>query len=95
MSVVVDTFCGLTSGIAQVFVMQPFEIIKVRLANQSIKNPEYAGIVDCFTKIRVNDGLLGFYKGSASPLIGIGHQVALQFAANEFVKRALARFGIG
>ena len=31
--------CGTISGWAQVFVMQPFEIIKVRLVNQSLANP--------------------------------------------------------
>jgi len=55
MSEVIDTlkdfFAGCVSGWVQVLVMQPFEIIKVRLINQSLLNPEYNGIIDCFTKI--------------------------------------------
>lgn len=46
-----DLVCGVVSGWSQVFIMQPFEIIKVRLANQSLKSPEYLGIVDCIKKI--------------------------------------------
>lgn len=55
--------CGTVSGWAQVFVMQPFEIIKVRLVNQSLLNPQYKGILDCFHQIRKNEGVRSFYKG--------------------------------
>lgn len=55
--------CGTISGWAQVFVMQPFEIIKVRLVNQSLFNPEYKGIVDCFKRILKEEGVRSFYKG--------------------------------
>jgi hypothetical protein len=41
-------------GNSQVLVMQPFEIIKVRLQTQSNTNKVYNGIVDCFTKIVKN-----------------------------------------
>jgi len=50
--VIKDFFCGCVSGWTQVVVMQPFEIVKVRLINQSSAAPEYSGIVDCFTKIK-------------------------------------------
>ena len=44
----------VTLGWSQVFVMQPFEIIKVRLQTQSKQAPLYNGIVDCLTKIIKN-----------------------------------------
>ena len=50
-------------GWSQVFVMQPFEIIKVRLQTQSKEAPQYNGIVDCLTKIIKNEGPLALYKG--------------------------------
>lgn len=56
--------CGTISGWAQVFVMQPFEIIKVRLVNQSLFNPEYKGIIHCFQRILKEEGLKSFYKGT-------------------------------
>ena len=59
-----DFFCGCVSGWAQVIVQQPFELIKARLVNQSSKNPEYSGIIDCFKKIRQEEGLTAFYKGT-------------------------------
>ncbi len=78
----VEFLCGLCSGWAQVLTMQPFEIIKVRLANQSLFNPIYRGMVDCFRRILVEEGFKGFYKGTLSPLLGTGAQVALQFGTN-------------
>lgn len=47
-----DFISGCVSGWTQVLVMQPFEIVKVRLINQSSSKPEYSGIFDCFRKIR-------------------------------------------
>lgn len=71
MSEALDLFrgfvCGTISGWAQVFVMQPFEIIKVRLVNQSLLNPEYKGIVDCFKRILKEEGVRSFYKGNTHP----------------------------
>lgn len=75
-------FCGTISGWAQVFVMQPFEIIKVRLVNQSLLNPEYKGIVDCFKRILKEEGVRSFYKGTLSPLLGYGIQGSLAFGSN-------------
>ena len=79
---VINYICGCLSGCSQVMVMQPFEIIKVRLVNQSMEKPEYSGILDCFKQIYRESGLKGFYKGTLSPLLGNGMQVALQFGTN-------------
>lgn len=85
----IEFFCGCMSGWAQVLTMQPFEIIKVRLANQSLLNPIYKGIGDCFRRIYNEEGLSAFYKGTLSPLLGIGAQVALQFGTNELIKKIM------
>lgn len=57
-------FNGMVAGWSQVFVMQPFEIIKVRLQTQPQDAKIYNGIVDCLTKIVKNEGPLALYKGS-------------------------------
>lgn len=88
--------CGTVSGWAQVFVMQPFEIIKVRLVNQSLLNPEYNGIIHCFQRILKEEGLRSFYKGkiiynsgTLSPLLGYGIQGSLAFGSNELFKELI------
>lgn len=46
-----DIISGFISGWARVIVIQPFEIVKVRLQTQSSHHPYYNGIIDCFKKI--------------------------------------------
>jgi len=75
-SVAKDLFAGTMGGIAQVFVGQPFDIVKVRLQSSDA----YSGAMDCATRIAREEGLLAFYKGTAMPLLGIGACVSLQFA---------------
>lgn len=91
--------CGTISGWAQVFVMQPFEIIKVRLVNQSLLNPEYFGIRHCFNRILKEEGIKSFYKGiiflylgTLSPLFGYGIQGSMAFGSNELFKEMITYF---
>lgn len=58
-----DVISGFVSGWASVLIMQPFEIVKIRLQTQSIANPYYTGMIDCFKKIAGEEGGLSFYKG--------------------------------
>ena len=74
--------CGAVAGWAQVWVMQPFEMIKLRLINQCPLNPEYHGILDCVRKITRDEGVTAFYKGTLSPLIGYSLQGSLAFGSN-------------
>jgi solute carrier family 25 (mitochondrial carnitine/acylcarnitine transporter), member 20/29 len=38
-------------------------------------------------KIIANEGFRGFYKGTATPLVGVGACVSIQFGTFEFMKR--------
>lgn len=38
-------------------------------------------------KIISNEGILAFYKGTATPLVGVGACVSIQFGTFEFMKR--------
>lgn len=62
---------------------QPFDIVKVRLQTTA----EYTGALDCATKIWRNEGPLAFYKGTLTPLIGIGACVSVQFGAFHYARR--------
>jgi solute carrier family 25 carnitine/acylcarnitine transporter 20/29 len=44
------------------------DIVKVRLQTTT----QYSSAVDCASKILKNEGPLAFYKGTLTPLIGIG-----------------------
>jgi solute carrier family 25 carnitine/acylcarnitine transporter 20/29 len=51
------------------------DIVKVRL--QTTQN--YTGALDAATKIYKNEGASAFYKGTLTPLIGIGACVSISF----------------
>ena len=86
-----DFFAGTIAGILQVLVGQPFDIIKVRLQAQSPTVPIYKNPMDCARKIYVEEGFYTFYRGTLSPLVGIGACVSIQFGVNEACKRYLKK----
>ncbi|KAG7192541.1 Mitochondrial carrier protein ymc2 [Scheffersomyces spartinae] len=80
-----DLFAGTIGGISQVLVGQPFDTVKVRL--QSAPEGTYSGALDVIKQLIKNEGFRGFYKGTLTPLVGVGACVSVQFSVNEFMKR--------
>ncbi|KAF2500533.1 mitochondrial carrier [Lophium mytilinum] len=79
-----DLGSGAAGGVAQVLLGQPFDIIKVRLQTTT----QYSGAFDCASKIYKSEGPLAFYKGTLTPLLGIGACVSVQFGAFHWARRA-------
>ncbi|KAJ3013686.1 Mitochondrial carrier protein ymc2 [Thoreauomyces humboldtii] len=82
-----ELFAGTAAGWTQVLTGQPFDTVKVRLQTQSREKPLYSGMGDCVKKTIKDEGFAGFYKGTLTPLIGVGACVAIQFGALEYAKR--------
>ncbi|PWY99872.1 putative YMC1-protein of the mitochondrial carrier family [Testicularia cyperi] len=80
-----DVLSGTVGGIAQVLVGQPLDILKVRL--QTSPPGTYTGMLDCATRIVTKEGPLAFYKGTLTPLLGVGACVSIQFGVVEALKR--------
>ncbi|KAH7085371.1 mitochondrial carrier protein-like protein [Paraphoma chrysanthemicola] len=78
-----DLFAGAVGGVAQVLLGQPFDIVKVRLQTTS----QYTGALDAATSIYKNEGAAAFYKGTLTPLIGIGACVSVQFGGFHYARR--------
>ncbi|OGM42918.1 carrier protein YMC1 [Aspergillus bombycis] len=76
-----DLGAGAAGGIAQVLL----DIVKVRLQTTT----QYANALDCASKIFKNEGPAAFYKGTLTPLIGIGACVSVQFGAFHEARRRL------
>jgi len=87
-----DLTAGTAGGIAQVLVGQPFDIVKVRM--QTSPKGTYTGMMHCAGGILKNEGPLAFYKGTLTPLLGIGVCVSIQFGVLEYAKRYFARQNI-
>ncbi|TLS23888.1 hypothetical protein PpBr36_08224 [Pyricularia pennisetigena] len=78
-----DLAAGAAGGIAQVLIGQPFDIVKVRLQTTTT----YPSALAAATSIYKNEGALAFYKGTLTPLIGIGACVSVQFGAFHQARR--------
>jgi solute carrier family 25 carnitine/acylcarnitine transporter 20/29 len=79
-----DLFAGAVGGVAQVLLGQPFDIVKVRLQTTQ----QYTGALDAATSIYRKEGPAAFYKGTLTPLIGIGACVSVQFGGFHYARRA-------
>ncbi|KAJ5648774.1 hypothetical protein N7490_005146 [Penicillium lividum] len=80
-----DLASGAAGGMAQVLLGQPFDIVKVRLQTTT----QYSSALECATQIFKNEGPAAFYKGTLTPLIGIGACVSVQFGAFHQARRKL------
>ncbi|CCE61442.1 hypothetical protein TPHA_0A03660 [Tetrapisispora phaffii CBS 4417] len=87
--IVKDLFAGTTGGIAQVLVGQPFDTTKVRLQTSTAEDITTMKVIKDLVK---HEGLKGFYKGTLTPLIGVGACVSVQFGVNEYMKRLLKTY---
>ncbi|CAG8972617.1 hypothetical protein HYALB_00005386 [Hymenoscyphus albidus] len=83
MRTVKDLFSGAAGGIAQVLIGQPFDIVKVRLQTTT----QYPNALVAAQTIYRTEGALAFYKGTLTPLIGIGACVSVQFGAFHEARR--------
>ncbi|CAD6503051.1 BgTH12-02722 [Blumeria graminis f. sp. triticale] len=83
-----DLLAGATGGVAQVLIGQPFDIIKVRLQTTN----QYPNALTAAKKIFVQEGASAFYKGTLTPLIGIGACVSIQFGAFYEARRRLEAY---
>lgn len=84
---IVDFLAGGLAGMAQVIVGQPFDIVKTRLQISTQK----ASVLEIAKNIANKEGLLAFYKGTLTPLLGISFAVANQIAGYELAKRYIAK----
>ncbi|OBZ89850.1 Mitochondrial carnitine/acylcarnitine carrier protein [Choanephora cucurbitarum] len=75
---------GGFGGMASVLVGQPFDLVKVRLqTSQGV----YKNTADCFKQIVKNDGILGLYRGMATPFASITPIFAVSFWSYDLGKK--------
>lgn len=85
-------FAGGFGGICLVSAGHPLDTIKVRLQTMSLsqvpgKLPPYNGTIDCIRKTFQRERLAGFYRGMATPLVGVTPMYAICFFGYSLGKR--------
>ncbi|XP_049319914.1 solute carrier family 25 member 47-B isoform X2 [Astyanax mexicanus] len=89
---------GFTGGVAQVSVMSPADIVKVRLQCQTEpregsatkSRPRYRGPVNCLCTIVREEGFLGLYKGAGALALRDGPSFATYFLVYNTVSEWLS-----
>lgn len=78
---------GIFGGITWAILSHPFDTIRVRLQT----NPEKYNysIKECIKQTHKENGIKTFYKGLASPIIGIGFEKSIVFGTYNFVKKQI------
>jgi solute carrier family 25 (mitochondrial carnitine/acylcarnitine transporter), member 20/29 len=79
-----------TDDEANINLGQPFDIVKVRLQTTN----QYANAFDAAKTIYKKEGPLAFYKGTLTPLIGIGACVSVQFGAFHEARRRFEAYNL-
>lgn len=82
-STVKNFFAGGFGGICLVAAGHPLDTVKVRIQTMPVpllgQLPIYSGTFDCIRKTFSNEGFKGFYKGMATPLLGVTPMYAITF----------------
>ncbi|RKP12461.1 mitochondrial carrier domain-containing protein [Piptocephalis cylindrospora] len=91
-----DCAAGSVGGILQVLVGQPFDTVKVKLQTAvpvslpGSPAPSGSPLLLAFRGVS-QDGWTAFYRGTSTPLVGVGMCVSIQFLVLESMKRRLAQ----
>ncbi|XP_019909734.2 solute carrier family 25 member 47-B isoform X1 [Esox lucius] len=93
----VDIFLsGFSGGVAQVSVMAPADIVKVRMQCQMVhqgmdaQQPKYRGPVHCLLTIARKEGILGLYKGAGALALRDGPSFATYFTVYHVICEQLS-----
>ena len=85
---------GTVGGLSLTLVGHPLDTIKVRMQTMPLpapgQAPMFSGMTDCIIKTARQEGLMAFYKGVSSPIVGIGAIYSLTFGVNSFMRKLLS-----
>ena len=85
-----DIIAGTCAGMMSIIVVHPLDTIRVRL--QTTTAERFTGVTDVVRQTLRREGVMGFYKGMATPLVSQGIQKATMFFAFGGAKRQLGPY---
>ncbi|KAL6615175.1 hypothetical protein ACP70R_037445 [Stipagrostis hirtigluma subsp. patula] len=82
---------GSVAGVAQVIVGHPFDTVKVKMQahNTTAQGKVYKNAFHCTSRILLEEGIRGLYKGASSSFIGIAVESSLFFGTYSQAKQLL------
>lgn len=88
--IVADAVSGAIAGAVSVIANNPVDVVKTKL--QGLEADKYKGVVDCFSQVMRNEGVIGFYSGVGPRMVKVCVDVALTFSIFNGLKRALLNY---
>lgn len=79
-----DALAGWVAGVSQVLVGHPFDTVKVR-----IQTGQFATVTSCVCLTWKSEGVVGFYRGVPSPLLGIAACNSVLFSSYHLARQHL------
>jgi len=81
---------GSTAGICATVVTYPTDMVKTRLtvAHSDKSKSKYKGVIDCFRVVYREEGMMAFYKGLSTSIIGVIPFAGGTFMSYEVLDRA-------
>ncbi|ODV76152.1 Ort1p [Cyberlindnera jadinii NRRL Y-1542] len=87
-----DILFGSLSGCTGKTIEYPFDTVKVRLQSQPHDQPpKFAGAWDCIRKTFQKEGIVGFYRGISSPIVGAAAENATLFVSYNIAQTAIKK----
>eukprot|EP00002_Diphylleia_rotans_P034104 TRINITY_DN7301_c0_g1_i2.p1 TRINITY_DN7301_c0_g1~~TRINITY_DN7301_c0_g1_i2.p1 ORF type:complete len:315 (-),score=44.80 TRINITY_DN7301_c0_g1_i2:132-1076(-) len=91
-AIVKDLAVGSVAGAAGIVVGHPLDTIRVRL--QTSPKHVYSGAFDCAKKMISQESAISLFRGMSAPLVGVGIQNAILFAAYGGFKDLCSKYNI-
>lgn len=88
--IAVDILAGTAAGLNVTFVGHPFDTMKVKM---QMFPGEYDGFLSCAKSIIKNDGIMEFYRGVSSPIVGQIIFRSILFGSQNWYKRLMSENG--
>ncbi len=91
----VHTASAMVSGVVACLVMNPFDVVMVRLYNQSSQQALYSGPFNCAYKTVRAEGLLALWKGLVPHYLRVGPHTVIVLVLLEQIRAALRPLFVG
>eukprot|EP01065_Artemidia_motanka_P034894 TRINITY_DN42887_c0_g1_i1.p1 TRINITY_DN42887_c0_g1~~TRINITY_DN42887_c0_g1_i1.p1 ORF type:complete len:456 (+),score=140.56 TRINITY_DN42887_c0_g1_i1:54-1370(+) len=85
--------CGGVAGSASIFLTYPLDLIRARLCVQTRGAERYRGIVHGLRHTAKEEGVLGLYKGCGTAVAERFPNMAINFAAYDYLRQTFAAAG--
>ena len=91
-SFIIDFLAGGISGSLSKTIAAPVERVKLLLQTQQAGGKQYTGIINCFTRVVKEEGVLALWRGNMSNIIRYFPTQAINFSVKDQLNRIFCKY---